>query len=339
MQNILFTCAGRRNYLINYFKEALNGKGKVIAVDSNIFASALIDADIALHVPDIYDQTYISKLKGIVKSHKVTAIISLNDFELPILSKNKALFEKEGANVIVSNEDVISICLDKWKTYKYIKSIGLNTPKTYISLDKAIRAIEMGKLKFPLVLKPRWGSGSIGVEFPESLEELILSHKLKKIKLKNVSPKEDIDQSVIIQEKLKGKEYGMDIVNNFKGQYFGTFVREKISMRSGETDKATSVIDTRFDTICEKIGNNLRHIGCLDCDAFLVDNELYVLELNPRFGGGYPFSHEAGINVVAIYLEWLRGGNNIEKHKNYKEGVTFSKYDQLIKVHDRDGLL
>ena len=138
-QNILFTCAGRRNYLINYFKEALNGNGKVIAVDQDVLAPALIDADIAIKVPDIYDELYISKLLEITKEYSVNAIISLNDLELPILSKNKGIFEQVGVKVIISDEKVIDIGFDKFKTFNFLKNLGIKTPKTFVSLDVKLK--------------------------------------------------------------------------------------------------------------------------------------------------------------------------------------------------------
>ncbi|WP_298345914.1 ATP-grasp domain-containing protein [uncultured Algibacter sp.] len=338
--NILFTCAGRRNYLINYFKEALNKEGKVLAADEQMLAPAMVDADIAIKLPSIYAENYVTEIIEVVKNHKVNAIISLNDLELPILSKNKDLIEKTGTKVIVSNDDVISIGFDKWKTYNFIKSLGLNTPNTFIRLDEAIAAIENGSLKFPLVLKPRWGSGSIGIDFPESIEELKLSYKLQKIKLKktilNKISQEDQDFNILIQEKLNGKEYGMDIVNDFKGDFFGVFAKEKLGMRSGETDKAKSIIDERFEVLGKKISEGLKHIGNADSDVFVVGDKLYLLEINPRFGGGYPFSHEAGINLAAIYIEWLKGNKSEDlKHfNNYKENITFSKCDRLIKINN-----
>src|SRR5690606_1870647 len=102
--NILFTCAGRRNYLINYFKEALAGNGKVFATDMQLTAPALVDADVAIQVPAIYSSDYIPSLLKIVKDNKIDCVISLNDLELPILSENKPKIEALGAKVIVSGE-------------------------------------------------------------------------------------------------------------------------------------------------------------------------------------------------------------------------------------------
>lgn len=334
--NILFTCAGRRNYLINYFKQALNGRGKVFATDMQLSAPAMADADVAILVPSIYDENYISELIKIIKEYDIKAIVSLNDLELPILTEKRIQIENTGTKLIVSDERVIEIAFDKFKTDEFLRSISLLTPKTYLNLKDALKAINEGSLKFPLVVKPRWGSASIGIDFPKDIEDLELSFKLQHKRLKETilinASSNDVDNAILIQEKIGGKEYGMDILNDFEGNYIGTFVREKLSMRAGETDKAVSVIDAKFEDLGKKISENLRHIGNLDCDVFLNEGKLYVLELNPRFGGGYPFSHEAGVNTPAIYIDLLNKESNIRKHINYKDGIAFAKCDRLIPI-------
>nr|WP_321244160.1 ATP-grasp domain-containing protein [uncultured Psychroserpens sp.] len=334
--NILFTCAGRRNYLINYFKEAIGDDGKIFAADMSLSAPAMVDADVSLLVPSFYNENYIEELKAIIKKHNIKAIVSLNDLELPILAKHKTELEASGAKVIVSSENVIDTTFDKLKTFNFLKSVGLETPLTYTTLEDAKKALENKELDFPLVVKPRWGSASIGIDFPESIEELDLAFNLQKIKLKksilNTVSTHDFDHAILIQEKIDGKEYGMDIVNNFECDYFGTFAREKYSMRGGETDKAVSIIDERFEKLGHEISNHLKHLGTLDCDIFVTKEKIYVLELNPRFGGGYPFSHEAGINTAAIYIEWLKGNKNVNHFNNYVSDKFFSKCDRLIEL-------
>lgn len=336
--NILFTCAGRRNYLINYFKKALKGNGLIYAADMQNTAPALVDADVAVTVPSIYDPSYIKILKEIIQRHKIDAVISLNDLELPLLSKAKEEIESLGARVIVADEEAIKIAFDKWKTTQFLIANGLNCPKTFIDLNEAKAAIVKGELSFPLVLKPRWGSASIGIIFPEDLEELDLAYRLLRKQLKNTilsaASEQDTDHSILIQEKLQGKEYGFDVLNDFKQNYVGTFARQKLQMRSGETDKAISVIDPELEKIGHTIGTSLEHIGNLDADAFNCDGKYYVLELNPRFGGGYPFSHEAGMNTAAVYIEWLKGKDDIARFNNYREGIMFSKCDRLIRVNE-----
>lgn len=335
--NILFTCAGRRNYLINYFKEALKGEGKVYATDMQLTAPALVDADVAVQVPAIYSPEYIPSLLKIVTENNIRAVISLNDLELPILSEAKGKIEALGAKVIVADEQAIKIAFDKWETVKFLEENNLKSPKTFIDLAEAKEAIEKGELQFPLVIKPRWGSASIGIDFPEDMEELELAYRLQSIRLKRTilaeASKDDIEHAILIQEKIPGKEYGMDVLNDFEGNYLGTFVRQKLQMRSGETDKAISVVNERFEKVGKIIGENLKHIGNLDCDVFEHEGELYVLELNPRFGGGYPFSHEAGMNTAAAYISWLKGEKDIDRFNHYVDGIMFSKCDRLMRVN------
>lgn len=335
--NILFTCAGRRNYLINYCKEILDGKGLVLATDMTLQAPAMADADVSIVVPSIYEPSYISTLLNIIEEYDVKAVISLNDLELPILSRHKEILEKTGAKVIISNHEVIDLCFDKLKTHNFLTGIGLRSALTYSNLESAIDAIEQGILKFPLVIKPRWGSGSIAMEFPESLEELKLAYNLLKIKLQRTIlfdvSKDDLDASLLIQEKIVGIDYCMDIVNDFSGNYFGTFLRKKISSRSGETDKSISVIDERFEKIGRIIASNLKHVGIADCDLIEKDGIIYLIDdINPRFGGAYPFSHEAGINLMKAYLWWLEGKSAESLKDTYKSGRAFAKCDRLVEI-------
>ena len=170
--NILFTCTGRRRYLLKYFKEVIGESGKIVATDMQLSAPALTAADVKIQVPRIYAEDYIPTTLQICKEQRIDVLISLNDLELPILAKRKAEFEAIGVKVIVSDPEVIDICFDKYKTAQFIESLGLKTPKTYVDYNEAIAAIKSGKLKFPLILKPRWGSGSIGLEYVDDLEEL-----------------------------------------------------------------------------------------------------------------------------------------------------------------------
>lgn len=334
--NILFTCAGRRNYLINYFKEAIGDNGNIVAVDMQLTAPALVDADIAKKVPGIYDENYIPTLKNIIQEEKIDAVISLNDLELPILSKHKEELESLGAKIIISNPKVIALAFDKWKTYTFFTDLGIDTPETYLTLDDALSAIEKGALQYPVIIKPRWGSASISIDIAENEEELKLAYKLQHIKvrrsiLSNASA-EDMDKSILIQEKINGEEYGIDILNDFEGNHYNSFVRKKMAMRSGETDKAVSVINSKFSEMAKTIAENTEHIGNMDCDFFVKDDKVYYLELNPRFGGGYPFSHEAGINTPAIYLAWLNGETDVDRFNNFKADLMFSKCDRMMPI-------
>ncbi|HPQ35349.1 MAG TPA: ATP-grasp domain-containing protein [Tenuifilaceae bacterium] len=334
--NILFTCAGRRNYLIDYFKEALNGEGKVVVADMQKSAPAMASADVGYVVPEVYSNNYIDTLIDICNKENVKAIFSLNDLELPILAQKKEVFSSHGVKVIVSSPTIIDTCFDKWKTNKFAESIGLNVPKTYLSIERAKQAIESGEVNFPLVIKPRWGSASIGIEFPLNLEELELSFKLLRKKVERSilgrASSSDIENSIMIQEKISGKEFGLDILNDLEGNNIVVYVKEKLAMRAGETDKAVLVNIPVVEAMGQSIGLNLRHIGNLDCDIMENEGKYYFLEMNPRFGGGYPFTHLTGGNFPLALIKLLKGETLNESLFVKKYGQAFSKADRLIPI-------
>ena len=333
--NILFTCAGRRTYLLKYFKENMSAEDKVVATDMQLSAPALQAADVKLQVPAVYDPKYIDITLNICKEQKIDALISLNDLELPILAEHKAKFEELGVKVIVSDPEVIDIAFDKYKTALWVESIGLNSPKTYITLASAKEALAKGEISFPLFMKPRWGSGSIGLETIDDMEELDIYYHLlmKKIKKTILATASVGDEYIMIQEKLTGKEFGLDVMNDLQGNNVAVSVKQKLAMRAGETDKAITADIPEVYEMGRKIGENLKHIGNLDVDIMQRDNGDYcVLELNPRFGGGYPFSYEAGVNMPKAIIQWVKGEKVDAAILKPEIGRMFAKNDYLMEI-------
>ena len=333
--NILFTCAGRRTYLLKYFKENLSEGDKVVATDMQLSAPALQAADVKIQVPAVYDPQYVDITLNICKEQSIDLLISLNDLELPILSENKARFGDLGVKVLVSNPEVIDICFDKYKTAQWVESIGLASPKTYARLDDVKRALEAGEVAFPLFMKPRWGSGSIGLESIADMEELDIYYHLlmKKIKRSILATASVGDEYIIIQEKLTGNEFGLDVMNDLEGRNVAVSVKQKLAMRAGETDKAVTRDLPEVREMGRRIGEALKHIGNLDVDIMQRANGDYcVLELNPRFGGGFPFSYEAGVNLPKAIIQWVKGEMVDPSILTPAYDKMFAKNDYLVEV-------
>lgn len=333
--NILFTCAGRRTYLLKYFKENLSVGDKIVATDMQLSAPALQVADVKLQVPAVYSPDYVDTILHICKEYDIAAVFSLNDLELPVLAENKPQFEAQGVKLIVSDTPVIEIAFDKYKTAKWIESIGLAAPKTYVRLKDVKDALSKGDVCFPLFMKPRWGSGSIGLESISDMEELDIYYGLlmKKIKKTILATASVGDEYIIIQEKLTGNEYGIDVMNNLDGKNVGVSVKQKLAMRSGETDKAITVNLPEVHEIGRIIGDALGHIGNLDVDIMQrADGTYCVLELNPRFGGGFPFSYEAGVNLPKVLIQWIKNEPADLSLLEPAYGKMFAKNDYLLEI-------
>ncbi len=330
--NVLLTCIGRRRYLAEYFKSELNGTGLVLGVDMNGGAPAASACDRFFLAPGLDADNYIDFLLNLCSEHRVSAILSLNDLELPLLAANAQRFREIGTIPVISSTEVVNLCADKFLTAQFAESIGVSTPRSYATLESAEDAISAGTEIFPLVVKPRWGSAGFGILFVENLDELRFAYAycLRMCRKSAFARLGQPDAAVLVQELISGQEYGLDIFNDLEARPVGFAVRKKLSMRAGETDRAITVESEPFDDIATRIGHELGHIGNVDCDVIEREGRQYLLELNPRFGGGYPFTHLAGANLVRVLLNCVRGQHSQKVH--YQAGIELFKCAYLARV-------
>lgn len=311
--NILLTSAGRRTYLVEYFKEALKEAGcqGLVHGANSRQSPALLAADRQVLTPLIYDKNYIPFLLDYCRQWEIGLLVPLFDIDIPVLAASREKFAQIGTQLAVPDQEAARLCNDKWKTCEFLKKQGLPVPGTWLQEQEACRAIEEGTASWPLIIKPRWGMGSLGIFQADDQEELrVLTRKcresIRESYLKYEAA-EDLDHCVLIQEKLKGQEYGMDVINDLEGNWRQTIVKKKIAMRSGETDEAVTVDNPQLKALGRRMGEGLKHRGNLDMDVMESQGQFYVLEMNARFGGGYPFSHSAGVNLPLALVFWAMG--------------------------------
>ena len=328
--NILLSCAGRRHYLAEYFRT--ENRARVIGSDMSPTAPALYACDSWHLAPAVESPCYLDDLKASIIREGIHMVFSLNDLESKTLVENRTHIEREtGATVYVPAPDTLSVCADKWHSYLFACEVGVNAPATFLSSDAALRSIELGQVDFPLIVKPRWGSASIGLFYVNGADELPSAFSSCCAAVANSSLAAfGEDQTVVIQEVVSGPEYGVDILYNKDERLVGFAAKKKLAMRAGETDKAITVPPRLFEPVIERMAPALRHRGNLDCDFLERDGELYLLEMNPRFSGGYPFTHLAGANHVRMLLDDFEG-RELTPYR-YAVGRAFAKCDRLVDV-------
>jgi carbamoyl-phosphate synthase large subunit len=251
------------------------------------------------------------------------------------LAKNKSLFEKNGVRAVVSDEETVAVFCDKWETYKFCLKNNIRVPKTYLSVEDALRDIKKSAVSFPLIVKPRWGYGSLYVFEADDEEELkIFFNKTHKCIMSSDLRHESgaTDDNVLIQEKLKGQEYGMDVINDLGSNYMNSIIKVKYSMRSGSTEFGEVVDNTALKKFGAFLSERIRHIGNLDVDLFMEGDTPYLLEMNPRFGGGYFFSHLAGADLPLAIVRWLNNEPVAPDFFKEKYGVVSHKFIDIVKV-------
>lgn len=299
------------------------------------------EADRAYVAPRVDDPGYFDFLEKLCLENDIRLLLSLNDLELSHLSKQRERFEQLGVRVVVSSPEVIDICSDKIATNAFLIKHSFDTPEIYTSLDEVQEGMARGQLSIPVIVKARWGSGSIGLRKVESLEQLndafrtttrtVRDSILSGMALADKGP------HVVIQPCIDGDEYHLDIVNDLNGQWQATLVKRKIAMRSGETDRAVSERNGRLEEVGRRIGKQMRHVGNLDCDLLSCSKGDYIIDLNPRFGGGYPFSHAAGANVPAALLSWAEDTSHDPADLQMIPGIMSAKCAYLVSFSVDEG--
>ena len=334
--NVLFTCAGRRTFAIRAFQQALNNCGRVLACDASPDAPALQVADKGFVVPPADADNYLDVLLTICREQRVRLLIPAVEPELPLLAAHRARFLEIGTVPLVSSPEIVAICYDKLETATFLDRCGLAAPRTFVQLEAAQEALSRGNITFPLVVKPRWGVSSIGLAFAEDDQELDLAFKMAEKQIANSFLAQASGATpggcVLIQERLSGEEYGLDIVNDLNGRHVCTFAKRKLRMRAGQTDRAVTVKDATLEELGRLIGEKLGHTGILDCDLFVSGRGCHVIDLNPRMGGGYPFSHVAGANLPAALIAWLNGEQADPRCFQIQPHLTVSRSDEYAVV-------
>jgi len=152
---------------------------------------------------------------------------------------------------------------------------------------------------------------------------------------------EDICE-VIVSERVEGPEFGVDLVNDLEGQPAGQIYKEKLGMRAGETDAA---VTRRPSAELAEFGRNLAtalaHPGQCDTDIILTEEGPTLIEMNPRFGGHYPFSHLAGADVPKFLVDLAWSGSADLGLLEVEENRMFGKiigFRELTREDDRSNV-
>ena len=312
--SVLFTCIGRRVSLLNSFAAAarqLKIDAALIGTDTTELSSAFQLCDKGFLVRPATHAGYIRQLLTIVKSNRVKLLIPTVDLDLKLLAQNKPKFAAMGCRVLVSTPDVVDICQDKRKTYRFLLKNGFDTPVTM-----SIRtALSKKKLNWPCFLKPWDGYAGRGNAVVNNRKELLFFAG----KIPNA----------ICQEFIEGTEYTCDVYVDFSLKVRCVVPRKRIEVRAGEVSKGQVVkhpfIMSEAARLVEKLGAGP---GVITLQLFLTDgNRTRFVEINPRFGGGVPLSIKAGANFPKWILQELIGRKVNIRFDGFKDSLIMLRYD------------
>ncbi|MGL6106534.1 ATP-grasp domain-containing protein [Romboutsia sp.] len=308
--NILILSSYNNIELVNEFikaKEELNINGKIVTSDMNKNVPTAFIGDKHVYIRHLAKEGADIDIIKVCNEENISLIIPIMDKQLRILCKYKENIEKNtNAKIMISDENVIDIVRDKFKTSEFLKAKGFYTPKIITDED-----IDNENYEFPLYIKPFDGGGSI--------DNFILKNK------KELDFFKDYLGKTIIQEFINGEEYCVDIFNDFEGNPITIVPKKRIkamggTILEGKIEKNRIIIETMKDLV-----HNLKPCGEINVDCILVDDKVYIIEVNGRISAGAIFSYKAGASTPKN-LYRLLCGEKLKYNEDYINNLTFIKY-------------
>ena len=302
--NILFLGGAKRVSLANHFIEA----GKARGLEVHVFSYELDKRVPIASVGEVIigkkwkDAVLIDDLCKTVVKHNINIILPFVD---PAVEKCGILKEKLPDVFIPScNVDLCHIMFDKRDSEKWFMDHEIPFPKSYHVGDT---------FEYPVIIKPRTGSASKGIE--------VISNDNEWNKVRNK------DRYVIQQYITKHKEFSVDCYVDQNGKIISTVPRERLAVAGGEVVNSITVDDKDLIVASTKILENTGFYGPVTIQ-FIKDIEsgsTYVMEINPRLGGGVVTSIGAGANITEFILKEYKGFV-LEPCNTWKPGTYMTRY-------------
>jgi carbamoyl-phosphate synthase large subunit len=313
INNILITSAGRRVSLVRNFQDTLkqfNENGKVFTTDMNPYLSSACQvSDGFLQVPRVTDSEYINILKNYCIDNNISIIIPTIDTELDILAKVKDDFLKDDIFIAISTKDMCDIFYLKDSTEKFFVNNNIDTPRHIEDIKNC---------NYPIFAKLNNSSLSVGAQIVYTPE---IAKDLSK------------DKNYVFQELIQGDEYTVDVFIDRNNDIISILPRQRLEVRAGEVNKAKAVKDTNIINAIKNLCKYLNGAyGCITIQLFKTKDRIVFIEINPRFGGGYPLSPLSGANF-AEYLIKDYLNMDLKYDENWIDGNIMLRYDAEVIIN------
>ncbi len=309
---ILLLNAGRRVELLNAFRAGFVAEGiagRIVTTDIQPLAPAWQMGESRHLLPRSRDPGFVEALTDLCRAERVDLVVPLIDPDLPVLAAGRKDIEASGARVLVSAPEAIARCRDKGETARVLIAHGL---PGIADLSPA----EAREAPLPLFAKPRAGSSAIGAAKVTARAEL--DHLLATV------------PDLIVQPFLDGPEFTIDVFCTAEGETLCAVPRRRLAVRGGEVSTGRIERDAELEGLAARAAAAIGLFGPGNVQVIRTGAGPFVLELNPRFGGGAPLSLAGGAPFIGWCLDLARGNPPAPRPHTLEDGLTMMRYDQSL---------
>ena len=298
--------------VINCIKK-MSGENWLLGSDVNPRNSGQSFVDHFIESKLVSESDYLQWLNGVFKEFKIDCYFPLSESEIKFFAE----IDEKSFNTIFTdvkfigvNKKIVNIFSDKFQTQNWLESEGFQTPKIYPNIDAE-------GLIYPVIIKPRFGSGSRSV-----------FRCRNRIELSSVL---NLVTEPIIQEYIGSDSDEFTIGLYASGDKIKIISFRRLLSNSGATSWAKHEVQDNFVEIGIKIAKKLELNGSINIQLRLHEGVPYIFEINPRFSSTVFIRSELGFNDVA----WSVGDKTtLDEFDNFLDSsAEFATYVKTVRLN------
>ena len=309
VRRVMITAAG--TVTAQSLIKAMRDDGRVAFVaagDMSPLCATRAFVDEFVLLPHAGEPDFASRCLEAARRLKIDLLVPLIvESEFLPLDDARERFESIGCRLLLPPREIVVRAGDKLEFASYLQKIGIPGPATV-----AYRA-DMTVERFPVYLKPRRGSGSVGTSRIESLHSL---HETAR----------DRDD-LIVQEAVEGTEFTVDCFAAVPGRVVAAVPRERIAIKAGVSVKGRTYRHPVIEGIARSVVEQMGLQGPANVQGMLrTDGSFSIIEMNPRFSGTLALTTAAGINFASLLIDTIQGRPIADQLGRHEDGVTMMRY-------------
>jgi carbamoyl-phosphate synthase large subunit len=274
---------------------------RLMAADMDPWAAGLylVPPDARTLLPAGLDPGFADAALARCTAMGVDVLIPTVDAELRPLGQARAEFSRAGVELLLAPDQALDVCLDKLALAERCAG-HVPVPRT----ERLDQVSDPESWTYPVMVKPRTGSGSRGISVVESSQALV---------------RMDASADFLVQQYLPGAEYSIDVLADVAGHVVASVPRLRERVDSGVSVAGRTVHDSELERLGAAVATaaGLTYVANVQFrrDA---DGRPALLEVNPRFPGTMPLTVASGIDMPLMALNSLRG-RPLPSHVGFRE--------------------
>ena len=327
MSAILLTGAGKRYDIVSCFA-ALT---KTIVADPSPLAPAQYAAQVRVAVPAMDDPVYVPALAALCAQHDVGAVLPLTDLDIEILAR---ALEEQRLPALVPSAEVARATYDKYEAHLLLTRLGLPSPPT------ALPGEELEALEYPVMVKPRRGSGARSIHLAHDAAQARFFIDYVQDAPSGARPAGlPAPEPVMIQRAMGGPELSIDCLGDRDGRCLNAIPRTMLESRGGESIKGAAIRDDELIELGRTVMEALSVTGPATIQAFRdPETGVGITDVNTRFGGAFPAPAYAALpgRSYPELIVRMADGDPVEPHVGeFDAGRTFTRYYWQLELDEQ----